>query len=205
MLGGEGKGHGESRDITEIEEQILEGVARVICRELSAAWQSLSLDVVFEERLEPGAARQLMPPEEKTLSLSFEVTMPEVRGGLNLALPASVSNALLRKISADSGPRRPRGAAESRQRLMRRLLDCPFQAELGANDVRVAVGALAGLAQGQLLPLVRSAAEPASLVVAGAEMFRALPARCEDTRAARILERILEPNGGSSHTQEKSA
>lgn len=190
LLGGEGKGIAATRELTEIEEQILDSVARIVCRELGAAWQALSLEVGFEERLEAGAAQRLMAPEEKTLSLSFEVTMPEVRGGLNLALPAAVSNALLRKIAADWSHRRPRGAADSRQRLMRRLLDCPFQVELAAKDVRVAVSALTELTPGKILPLSRSASEPASLLVGGLEMFRALPARCGDRRASRVLERV---------------
>ena len=190
LLGGEGKGMAATREITEIEEQILDSVARIICRELGLAWQALSLEVGFEQRLDNAGARRLMAPEEKVLSLSFEVTMPDVRGGLNLAVPAAVSNALLRKISADWSHRRPRGGADSRQRLMHRLLDCPFQAELGATNVRVAVSALAGLSPGSVLSFARSAAEPASLLIAGREMFRALPARCGDTRAARVLDRV---------------
>ena len=188
LLGGEGKGMAAPREITEIEEQILDSVARIICRELGTAWQALMLEISFEERLETGEAQRLMSPEEKTLSLSFEVTMPDVRGGLNLAVPATVSNALLRKISADWSQRRPRGTTDGRQRLMRRMLDCPFQVELGAKDVHLPVSALAGLAPGHLLSFRRSAAEPASLLIAGLEMFRALPARFGQTRAARVLE-----------------
>ena len=202
LLGGEGKGMTATREITEIEEQILDSVARIICRELGSAWQALSLEVGFEHRLEPGAAGRLMLPEEKTLSLSFEVTMPEVRGGLNLAVPASVSNALLRKISADWSHRRPRGSAGSRERLMRRLLDCPVQAELGASDVRVAVSELADLVPGKVLSFSRSAAEPASLLIAGVEMFRAMPARCGDTRAARTLDRVSK--AADAEAREKS-
>ena len=200
LLGGEGKGMAATREITEIEEQILDSVARIVCRELGLAWQALSLEVGFEQRLEPGAAQRLMVPEEKTLSLSFEITMPEVRGGLNLALPASVSNALLRKISADWSHRRPRGSAGSRERLMRRMLDCPLEIELGANDVRIAVSELAGLAPGKVLAFSRSAAEPASLLVAGVEMFRAIPARCGDIRAARTLDRVSQ----TADAKEKS-
>jgi flagellar motor switch protein FliM len=202
LLGGEGKGT-ETREITEIEEQILESVARIVCRELGAAWQALALQVNFEERLEAGGAPRLMPPEEKTLSLSFEITMPEVRGGLNVAVPALVSNALLRKISADWSHRPPRGAADSRQRLMRCLRECPFQAELGAKDLRVAVSALAGLAPGSVLSFARSAAEPASLLIAGQEMFRALPARCGERRAARVLAAV-NPADGLTEAKEKS-
>ncbi len=194
LLGGEGKTIAATREITEIEEQILDSVARIVCRELGAAWQALALDVVFEERLEAGPAQKLMAPQEKTLSLSFEVTMPEVRGGLNIAVPAVVSNALLHQISADGNRRRPRGATDSRRRLMRRLLECPLQAELGATGVRVAVSELAGLAPGDILSFARSPAEPASLLIAGQEMFRALPARCGDTRAARLLAPVPATN-----------
>lgn len=187
LLGGEGKSLAQTREITEIEEQILDSVARIICRELGVAWQALALQLGFEERLEPSAAQRLMPPEEKTLSLSFEVTMPEVRGGLNLAVPATVSNALLRKISADWSHRRSPAGADSRQRLMRRLLDCTFAIELAAINARVPVTALAQLAPGTVLSFDRSAREPASLLVAGIELFQAQPARCATGRAAKLL------------------
>jgi len=190
LLGGEGKSMATSREITEIEEQILDSVARIVCRELGLAWQAVSLEVNFERRLGTGEAQRLMPPGEKLLSLSFEITMPEVRGGLNLAVPVSVSNALLRKISATWAQRRPQAADDARRRLMRRLLDCPFEAELSAADVRVAVSALNQIAPGSLLGFRRGAGEPAALAIAGVEMFRALPARSETSRAARLLEPI---------------
>jgi len=204
LLGGEGKGMAAPREITEIEEQILDSVARIVCRELGAAWQALSLEVVFEQHMETGAARRLMSPMEKTLAMSFEITMPEVRGGLSLAVPATVSNALLRKISLAGTPRQPRGGADSRQRLMRRLLDCPFQVELGTKDVRVPVSALAALAPGMLIPLARSVSEPASLLIAGVERFRALPARRGNVRAAKVLERVWEPSETTREPKEKS-
>jgi flagellar motor switch protein FliM len=197
LLGGEGKSLAATRDLTEIEEQIVNSVARVVCRELGVAWQALALQISFEQRLEPAAARRLMSPEEKTLSLSFEITMPEVRGGLNLAVPATVSNALLRKIAADWRPH-ARRSGDCRQRLMRQLLDASFLVELGATGLRAPVGELASLASGSLLRFDRSAAEPAALLVAGCEMFRAMPARIGNVRAARILERV-------AHSSEAAA
>ena len=197
LLGGQGSVAAATRAITEIEEQILESVARLVCRELGAAWQTLSLEVSFEERLEAAAAQQLMALEEKTLSLNFEITMPEVRGGLNLAVPAAVSNALLRKISVGGSHRRRQGQSDARRRLMRRLLDCPFPVELGASNMGATIAELTALAPGKLLRFPRSAAEPASLLIAGMEMFQAVPARCAGFRAARVLERLTEPDDSS--------
>src|SRR5580658_8206959 len=52
LLGGEGKGIAAARDITEIEDQIVESVARIVCRELGAAWQAVELQGGFERRME---------------------------------------------------------------------------------------------------------------------------------------------------------
>ena len=54
LLGGEGKGMAATREITEIEEQILDSVARIICRELGAAWQAVSLRWASKSGWRPG-------------------------------------------------------------------------------------------------------------------------------------------------------
>jgi flagellar motor switch protein FliM len=192
LLGGAGKGIAEARDITDIEDQIVESVARIVCRELGAAWHAIELQVDFEKRMELDEAQHLMLPSEKILSLSFEVSLLEVRGGLNLAVPVSLSHALLRKISKAWKDSRPRGPAEWRDRLKRRLLECSFPLELGVNGLTAAVSELSEMAPGTLLPLRRGATEPASLMVAGVEMFAAAPARVGNARAAQVLARVVE-------------
>jgi len=187
LLGGEGQSLAAVREITEIEQHIVESVARIVCRELGAAWQAVDLEVDFEKRMVLEDAQRLMPPSEKILSLSFEVALLEVRGGLNLAVPVSLSHALLRKISAESQESRPRGPAEWRERLKRRLLECPFPVELGVHGLSASVGELTQMEPGKLLALGRSAAQPASLLVGGVELFGAAPARRGDIRAAQLL------------------
>ena len=193
LLGGEGKSISAAREITEIEEQIVESVARIVCRDLGTAWQAVNLEVGFEKRMEPADAQRLMLAGDKVLSLSFEIAVLEVRGGLNLAVPVSVSHTLLRKISGEQLDRRPRGRSDWRDRLKQRLLQCPFVVELGVGDLRAPVGALSQLEAGQLLSLGRSVVPPASLLVAGVEMFGALPARSGDSRAAQILAPAHKP------------
>lgn len=200
LLGGEGKAVAATRELTDIEEQILDSVARIICRELGAAWQALPLEVVFEERLQAGEAQRLMAPDEKTLSLSFEVTIADVRGSLILALPGAVSNSLLRKIAGDRTRRRTRTASEHRCQLMRKLLDCPFDVELAATEIPLTVSMMATLRAGSLLSFTRPATEPAELLVAGMAMFQASPARSGSKRSARVVR--LQP-GLSDSVSEK--
>jgi flagellar motor switch protein FliM len=193
LLGGEGSSTLPGRQLTEIEEQILETVMRIICRELQTAWQSLALEFQFEYRQRPDQVQHVMPSEEKTLSLSFEITLAESRGTLNLVVPAVVSNALLRKISAGwVTSKKMRVNPESERHLRERLLECPFRAELGMAAVGVPLGDLASLAPGSLLILRRRVRQAAVLSVGSEKMFTATVARHGATRAAQLLEPCLE-------------
>jgi len=193
LLGGEGKGATPERGITEIEEQVPETVMHIVGRELQSTWQALSLEFKFEHRQLPGQVEQLMPAAERILLLSFELTLLESRGALNLAVPALVSNALLRKTS-ELAQAKPRLRLESERRLRARLLDCPFEAELAMPSLRVHLQSLAELSPGALLELGRSTAQPATLFVAGQDMFCANLARRGPVRAAQVLSRIPRPD-----------
>lgn len=193
LLGGEGKGAPPVREITEIEEQILETVVRIICRELQAAWQAISLEFQFDQRQQPEQVQRLMALDEKTLCLSFELTMAETRGTLNLAVPAVVSNALLRKISSEWVSTRPRTDVHAGRRLRSRLLECEFPVELSMASVPVPVRDLMELKPGSLLITRRRAEPPASLLVSQRELFTALPVRRGPLRAAQVLEQCPLP------------
>ncbi|MBZ5573067.1 MAG: FliM/FliN family flagellar motor switch protein [Acidobacteriia bacterium] len=189
LLGGKGAGAPPERQVTGIEEQILESVMRIICRELQNTWTLLSLEFDFEQRRQPGEARHLMSPEEKTLSLSFELTVAENRGTLNLVFPAVVSNALLRKMSAEWAHAKRRALPDSSQRLRVPLLECPFRVELGIKIGRVSASDLMGLSPGGLLALQQPVEQPATLRVGDCEMFTGMVARRGTSRAAQVLER----------------
>jgi flagellar motor switch protein FliM len=196
LLGGEGKGPPPERQITAIEEQILETVMRIICRELETAWQILPLQFAFEERPPASQVQHLMPTDERTLSLSFELSVAESRGTLNLVFPAIVSHALLRKMAANLSRARRRIQPDS-QRLRTRLLECPFTLELGARIGNVPLREMMRLSPGQLLLLRASVEQPAELQTTGHAMFMAMPARRGASRVAQVLKvcPIEQPKG----------
>jgi len=187
VMGGEGKSGELTRNPTEIEEQILEGIMRIICRDLETSWQAIKLEFQFEAAQQISQAQRLMPPDEKNLCLSFEIKMVETRGSLNLAVPALVSNALMRKISADIGYQRPHGPVEARRQIQQRLLDCSFELELATPRLSVPATDLSRLAPGDVLPFARSATAPALLQFEEVPLCTAAPVRVGARRAARVL------------------
>lgn len=191
MLGGLGKVGTEVREITEIEEQILESVVRVICREMQSAWQPLlEVEFNFDSRQQQAQILQLMPPNEKVLALSFEIRMPEVRGMLNFAFPAVISNALLRRLSKQWSYRRRRTMSHSAESLGQQMMDCPFEAQLELPPTTVSVREMLLLRPGSVLMLKHRAQSPGLLRVGGKDLFTAYPVRSGAARGAQIDRRL---------------
>ncbi|HUB02746.1 MAG TPA: FliM/FliN family flagellar motor switch protein [Terriglobales bacterium] len=204
LLGGEGKSSELARELSEIEEQVIEAIMRTICRDLQASWQAIHLEFNFGSCQNVSQAHRLMPPEEKNLCLSFEIKMSDTRGTLNLAVPALVSNALLRKISADISYQRPRSPVEARNQIRKRLLDCPFVVELSLPNLVVAIEDLSKLAAGDTLSFPRAANTPATLETGGVSLCSATPVRVNACRAARVLAIEAMKSPGENTKRESS-
>jgi flagellar motor switch protein FliM len=149
LLGGEGR-EGQLRELTEIEESILGSVVEIICRELSAAWQPVGLTFSFERRQMLTQVARVISVNEKTLCLSFEIRMPHGSGLLNLAFPAVVANAILRRLTADFG-RGSRHPLETRERLDERVRRIRFGTTLQLPTVRIPARSIEELAPGSLI------------------------------------------------------
>ena len=184
LLGGEGK-EGPLRELTDIEEAILGSVVEIICRELTAAWQSVGLSFNFERRQMQTQVARIMSVNEKTLCLSFEIRMPQGSGLLNLAFPAVVANTILRRLTSDWGRHR-RHAPETRARLEATARQIRFGGCLQLPSVRIAAREIENLQPGSILRLGLSAAVPAEWRVAGQRLAPAQPIRHGAHRAARL-------------------
>jgi len=197
LLGGPGGSAQSAREVSEIEEMLIEGVAQVICHELDLVWRPQGLEVTFEQRRPASQMLQLMPAQEKTLTLTFEVTMTASRGMLNIAFPAVVSSALLRKLARELVSQRPRGPAVHQQSILQRLLDSTVAMDLGTPLMPIKLADLLAMQAGVVLPLRLHIQEPARLRIKDRDCWLARPVRSSAScRAAQLLERIAQPEEG---------
>lgn len=191
LLGGSGKPDESARDMTEIEEQVLESVVKLICHELEATWQPLlEVGFVFAQREQSAQILRLMLPSEKVLSLSFEIRMSQARGTLNLVLPAVASTALLRKLSQEMPAQARRPAAPGSAHLQERLRHCGFATQLVLPPTAVAARDLIELEPGHVFILQHRIGQPAVLCVSGKKMFLAQPVGVGATRGCQIQQRL---------------
>jgi flagellar motor switch protein FliM len=191
LLGGPGKPAGEVREVTEVEEEILKGVVQVIYRELQATWQPvIDAEFQFDERQRQTQIVRLMPPNEKVLSLSYEIRMSEASGMLMTVFPAVAANALIRKLAQQGSYRRHRAAIGAASALREKLAKSIFSVELVLPGGTVSSRQLLELERGSILALHLKAHEPAVLYVEKQAFCLAQPVRSGNHRAAQVVKEL---------------
>lgn len=200
VLGGLGKDEPEERAITEIEEQILENVVRIICRELQSTWKTVfNAEFRFARREITQQVSGLMLASEKVLALGFEIRMPDTTGMLSVAFPAVVSNALLRKLAVQWSQTKPASASGNSGRLRDRLLGTRFPVELSLPETPVRMQELLAIEPGKVIVLKHRVTEPIRLAVSSKDMFLAMPVSCGRQRGAQVTGAI--PLAANAHKE----
>jgi flagellar motor switch protein FliM len=202
LLGGEGR-DGRLRELTDIEESILGSVVEIVCRELTAAWQQVGLSFNFERRQMQTQVARVIPVNEKTLCLSFEIRMPHSSGLMNLAFPAVVANTILRRLTSD-WTRRRHHASDTRARMEAHARRIRFGCSLQTPVVRIQAKSLENLRQGDIVRFDLPANTLPSLRAGGQVLSDAQAVRQGPHRAARI-ERLHAGTAMAADRQRNAA
>ena len=198
LLGGVGQA-AVVRELTDIEEEILGSVVKMILQELNIAWRSAGLALTYGKRESESQAARLMGASEKTLCVSFEVRMPEAQGMLNLCLPAAVVNAILRRMIAEGD--RPRRRSREAQGRMRELMgEATVGAVLQFPPMRLRAKELAALMPGSILRLPLPRHADAELRIGGLTFGRAHPVRTGEHRGAQFAPQDIGDVGMEAET-----
>ena len=202
LLGGPGKPMGEVREVTEVEEEILKDVVQVICRELQATWQPvIHTGVQFDERQRHRQIMHLMPPNEKVLSLSYEIRMNEAGGMLMTVFPTVAATALIRKLARQGSYRKHRAVFGAVSNLREKVAKAIFPVELVLHGGTVRSRQLLALEKGSILALHLRSQKPAILYVGKQPFFIAQPVRSGEYRAGQIVKAI---GTSDAHRSEKA-
>jgi len=189
LLGGVGAPVTEVRQATEIEEELLAGIVKIVAREFAAGWSSVGFDMSFDDRQLPAAAQRLMRPTEKTLVVSLELRIPEVRGILIVAFPAVVTNTFLRKLLREAAPK-DHATSAPEQQIRELLLDCAFPVHLEIAKTPVPLRNLVEMTPGTVLSFNHTVHDHIVLSAGNIPLFEARPVRTEHCRGAQLHERL---------------
>ena len=189
LLGGSGTQGGASRELSEIEEEIMHDVAGLIVQQAESAWHLSSLSLTPGKRIKSSVLHQYCPLNEKVLLVRFEVEIGGIVGNFQMVFPTMFLNILIQQIKLDH----PQGKGAirffPRPSIRERILDCDFEVAAELPSLKVAVKDLMALQPGSVLKLRAPVRTPGMLTAGGHALFEATPVRNGSQRAAQLGRR----------------
>lgn len=198
LLGG-GKEAGldfPSRPLTEIELQLVSRITALAMRGLENAWSNITQLKLRVQQVESNPQLvQIVPPNEVVVLISFEVSMGEIRGIMNLCIPYNTIEPLTGKLSSDSWSAYTKKAVDPQQQLN---LETGVQRASVQIVVHLAKGTLsardlASLAVGDVILTETEQQHGAEVLVAGTPLFKALPGTLKGHKAITMGSRLTKP------------
>ncbi len=191
--GGRERGPLARRPLTEIELRLVSRITALFLDELHRAWENvldLKLEVVRVES-NPQLV-QIVPPSEVVVLISFELTIGEIRGMMNLCIPYNSIERIGEKLSANSWSayRRPQATAESTEKISRALSGSLVEMKVQLAGTPIATGELIGLRVGDIITTQKDVHSPVTVCVEGVPKFRARPGVFKGHKAICIDETI---------------
>ena len=187
LLGGNGQGQAPPREVTEIEDHVMEGVGKIICHEMATAWGTAPDECHLIGAQNAAQVQRLLFANDRVVVFQFESKMGEaVSGQLRVLVPGTTFNALLRKLSNDGGQSKSPKTNLSGSKLGEKMLECSFPVSLGVTAIKLPVDKILRLAPGQVCDLGVPVNQSATLIIAGKDTFDANPVRQGRKRAAHL-------------------
>jgi flagellar motor switch protein FliM len=187
LLGGPGANPEGMRELTEIDEEIMEGVGLLISQQIEKVWQPVGIALTPGKCVKPNLAHRVFPVTEKILRIHFEVTVAGMTGVLYLAFQASLASHLVRNIRADSSNGKSGAGYLPLPSLQKRILDCKFALTGDLPEVKVSVRDLARIEVGTVLTLSAPVSAPGKLTLEGTTYYEAVPVRQGNNKAMQLL------------------
>lgn len=196
LLGGSGKASGAiQRDITEIEQKLLDGLFRIILHDLREAWKPVTaVDFTIESMETEPQLLHLLAPNEAVVAIGIEIRIGESVGMMNIAMPSIVIKMMRQKFDQQWSMRKTHASEAEQSRVLRLLREAMMSVEARLEGPTVTVRDLLQLADGNLLVFDYPVERSIEVVVNGARKYTAQIAGSGKRRAC-VIEQIRRPAG----------
>lgn len=169
LLGGTGKASiSMRREITEIEQVVLDGMYRIILHDLKQSWAGITpIDFTIEARETEPQLLQVMAPNEAVVAIGLEVRMPDNSGMINIGMPSIIIKMLRQKFEQQWSVRRSEPTPEEQKRVYRLLRPASLRLDVRLQGPTLVVEEMARLQVDDVLKFDFPVERPLHLLVNG--------------------------------------
>jgi flagellar motor switch protein FliM len=173
LLGGTGKQSGSiQRDITEIEQKLLDGLLRIILNDLREAWKGVTdIDFTIDSMETEPQLLHVLAPNEAVVAIGVEIRIAEAVGMMNIALPSIVIKMMRHKFDQQWSVRKSHASEADQVRFLALLREASLTLEARLDGMELSVQHLLDLSEGHVVVFERSANSSVELIVNGREQY----------------------------------
>jgi flagellar motor switch protein FliM len=174
LLGGSGKTPFRvNREITEIEQSILDGLFRIILHDLRESWSPISLiNFAIESHETEPQLLQILAPNEAVVAIGIEIRIGEVAGMMNLGIPSIIIKMLRQKFDQQWSVRKSESNEDDRQRAFRLLKQSNLLLDARLQGATLTVERMLDLKTDDVLVFDFLAGRPLDLLVNGSLKYK---------------------------------
>jgi flagellar motor switch protein FliM len=194
LLGGTGGPGSGPRELSEIEEEIMQDVILLIVRQAESAWRLPAMSLAANRRIKSSVLHQYCGINEKVTCAKFEIDVAGTVGSFQLVFPIVFLNILIQQSKLDQPQKKASMRYFPKLSIRDRILDCDVDVASEVPGLKVGVRDLVGLQPGSVLKLRAPVRMPGMLTAAGRAIFEATPVRNGNQKAAQLGRRITLSN-----------
>jgi len=194
--GGKSDSPFHERPFTNIELSIVNTILERVISQLRETWESVKgIDFqLFETESNPFLL-QIVAPNEPIVLLSFELTMGDFTGMVNLCIPFKVIEPIMTEFSQSNwfSSKGPREGGRSRERILGNIANAEIEFSAVLAETPLSLYDLLQLQPGYVIDTGRSTDEPITIAIQGRRKYRGTPYLRKDRRVVQLLDRV-QPN-----------
>jgi len=173
LLGGSGKLATKiTREVTEIEQSILESLLRIILNDLRTAWHAVTtMEFSIENHETEPQLLQILAPNEAVVAISMEVRIGDVSGMMNIGIPSIIVKMLRQKFDQQWSVRKTQATEEEHARVLRLIRPASIHLDARLQGPKMGVETLLDLEEGDVLAFDYPLERPVDFTVNGKLKF----------------------------------
>ncbi len=183
------------RPLTEIELRLVSRITALFLKEMQHAWENvLKLELTVDRVESNPQLVQIIPANEVIVLISFELTVGETRGMMNLCIPFNTIERISGKLTANSWvsySKRP-PSAMSMQKIGNRIAEAPVEMVVELATTKITTADMLGLRVGDVIASEKDVHESLMVYIQGKPKFFASPGKYKGRKAVQI-QRRFEP------------
>lgn len=174
LLGGSAKAATKlTREITEIEQSILERILGIILNDLCQAWHGVApLDFSIQNQETEPQMLQILAPNEAVVAISIEVRIGEHAGMMNIGIPSIVIKMLRQKFDQQWSVRKSKSTEEEQARVLRLIKPAQIRVDARIQGPTLRTSELLDIQAGDLLAFDYAIDRPVDFLINGKLKFQ---------------------------------